>query len=163
MTDVSSFLFFWVIWALLVVITVYDFHHKIIPDGLVYALIGFTFIYAIVMEVSLPSLSLRIGAGVIGFLFFASLWYFSAGRWMGFGDIKLILGIGWLLGPILGITAILIAVWIGAIIGIIGMMIAHKKITRKSEIPFAPFLIFGIMFVFFTGINLMILSQLFIF
>ena len=153
MTDVSSFLFFWVIWALLVVITVYDFHHKIIPDGLVYALIGFTFIYAIVMEVSLPSLSLRIGAGVIGFLFFASLWYFSAGRWMGFGDAKLALGLGFLLGPSLGAAALVLSFWIGALYGLIVLSLPRSRATLKSEVPFAPFLTLGAALSFFAHVD----------
>ena len=60
---------------------------------------------------------------------------------MGFGDVKLAI----LLGLILGWPNILIGLFLsfffGAIIGV-AMMILRKK-SIKSEIPFVPFLITG--------------------
>jgi len=158
--------FFMLILALLIIIAVYDMRHKIIPDQVVYFFILLSLISIFVNFTNVGPLFIKtsIGAFLAGPLLalpFFVLWLVSKGRWMGFGDIKLILGIGWLLGPLLGITAILIAVWSGALIGILMLIISHKKLTRKTEIPFAPFLIFGTMFVFFTGLNIIALSNLF--
>ncbi len=70
---------------------------------------------------------------------------------MGFGDAKLVLSIGLLLGAALGFSAIIVAFWVGAAYGlgymflprIFPLLRGSKKITMKSEIPFGPFLIIG--------------------
>ena len=72
---------------------------------------------------------------------------------MGFGDVKLVLGIGFLLGLSRGTASLLIAFWSGAIIGI-GLILISKKFKIKSEIPFAPFLILGTLIVFLWNIDL---------
>ena len=43
----------------------------------------------------------------------------SSGRWMGWGDGVLELSLGWLLGLSLGATALMLAFWSGAIVGVI--------------------------------------------
>lgn len=78
---------------------------------------------------------------------------------MGFGDAKLALGVGWLLGFSGGVLAILLAFWTGAIWSLFAMgfnklNIFKNKLTIKSEIPFAPFIILGLLIVFATGWNL---------
>ena len=62
---------------------------------------------------------------------------------MGFGYAKLVLGIGFLLGPSLSASAMLIAFWSGALVGITLLFVSRGGVTMKSEIPFAPFLILG--------------------
>ena len=66
---------------------------------------------------------------------------------MGFGDVKLALGLGWLLGVTRGFDAVVLACWIGAIVGLT-MMFGKKKYTLKTELPFAPFLVLGAFVVF---------------
>ena len=60
---------------------------------------------------------------------------------MGFGDVKLAVLMGLLLGTEKVLAAIFSAFFFGAIIGIILMI--NKKKGLKSEIPFGPFLISG--------------------
>lgn len=150
-------IYFWTIFSLLIVIAVYDFYHQIIPNGLVYAFITLSFL----------SLFLPIGetyvlhrshlwdflAGIIFFLFFASFWFFSRGKWMGFGDAKLALGIGWLLGFWVGLASIIVSFWIGAIVGL--FLIFSKRFGLKSKIAFGPFLIMGTFIGFFLGERLL--------
>ena len=70
---------------------------------------------------------------------------------MGFGDAKLGLSIGLLLGARTGFSAIVLAFWIGAGIMLLIMLFSRffglfnrgKKLTMKSEIPFAPFMLLG--------------------
>ena len=106
-------------------------------------------------------------AGVLLFLPFYILWKVSDGRWLGLGDGKLALGIGWFLGLSLGGTAIMLAFWIGAVVSVgfivIQKLIQHtvhvrtgKQLTLKSEIPFGPFLVLGTLVVYLTGVNLFI-------
>jgi prepilin signal peptidase PulO-like enzyme (type II secretory pathway) len=170
------------IWSILIVIIVYDLKHKIIPDGLAYAFaaIGFIMMFFVFeahsVHLYFPSIW-NILAGPILFAPFYLLWQMSDGRWMGLGDGKLALGIGWFLGLWQGIVAIILAFWIGAAVGLI--LIALKYIIKylslkraqgvfhrialslglgerimKSEIPFAPFLIIGIALVFFLRLDL---------
>jgi leader peptidase (prepilin peptidase)/N-methyltransferase len=86
-------------------------------------------------------------------LFF--LWAISRGKWMGFGDVKLALGMGWLLGPAPGIFAVFLGFVIGTIILVPlvygARLVTHMRgygsgargLTMKSEVPFGPFLIMG--------------------
>src|SRR3989344_5580086 len=90
-------------------------------------------------------------AGFILFAFFALLWGMSKGRWMGFGDAKLALGIGWLLGITKGIAAITLAFWVGAIVGVLLIYLNKNKYGLKSSIAFGPFMILGTIISFFWG------------
>ena len=156
--------------SLLVVITVYDFRHKIIPDKLVYLFIVLAFI-SLFVDTSIGSFSnsmftiptlWQILAGPILALPFAFLWLISKGEWIGFGDAKLVLGLGFLLGLSKGFASIIIAFWIGAIVGII-LILINKKTNMKTQIPFAPFLILSFFLVFFLSIDINSISNLFIF
>lgn len=152
-----------VIFSILIVIFVYDIKHKIIPDGLSYAFAGLAFAGMFFdfssLQLMTPTL-LHLLAGPIFFLSFFCLWFFSRGKWIGLGDGKLSLGIGWFLGFSLGATSITLSFWAGALFGIALITISAlnlraKQITMKSEIPFGPFLILGLMLVFFLNINIL--------
>ncbi|MBI2120100.1 MAG: prepilin peptidase [Parcubacteria group bacterium] len=144
--------------SLLAVIAGYDIKHKIIPDAFAYAFAGLAlFRLAVLPEVfTFAPTVWDFAAGAILALPFAALWYVSGGRWMGLGDAKLALGIGWFLGLRDGITAVILAFWIGAVFGLalIGLSklsrhaFFRRHATMKSEIPFAPFLIAGLLLVF---------------
>lgn len=153
------------IWSILIVITVYDLRHKIIPDGLVYGFIVLSFLSAILDQVPLLNF---IFAGAVFFVFFAGLWLISGGRWLGFGDAKLVLGAGFLLGLARGLSALALAFWIGAVVSVflLGLGWLAKAIqssrlrsrlpnlTMKSEMPFAPFIILGALVAFFWDIDI---------
>lgn len=154
------------IFCLLIVISVYDLRHKIIPDKLVYTFIAISFL-SMFLNYSgfghllvIPSWQSLL-AGPILSLPFVSLWYFSKGRYMGLGDGKLILGIGWLLGLSAGLCVIILSFWIGTIISLMVMYWSKKKLNMKSEIPFAPFLIISILITFIFSLDLFSLVRLF--
>jgi prepilin signal peptidase PulO-like enzyme (type II secretory pathway) len=157
LTIESSFttIFYLFITCLLIVITVYDIKHKIIPDTLVYT---FAFVALAKLFIT-PDLSFTIPswidllAGPILALPFATLWYISKGTWMGLGDAKLMLGIGWTLGLWSGISAAILAFWIGAIFSLVWMYIVFRKIKARYEIPFGPYLILGMYLVLLYGIK----------
>jgi leader peptidase (prepilin peptidase)/N-methyltransferase len=147
--------FYLFITCILLVITIYDIKHKIIPDSLVY-------LFAIVSLFKLfigPDITFMIPniwdvlAGPILALPFALLWLFSKGAWMGLGDAKLVLGIGWVLGLIPGVSAIILAFWVGAIFSLLWMMTVMKKFKSNYEIPFGPYLILGMYLVLFFGLK----------
>lgn len=147
--------------ALLIVITVYDLRHKIIPDKIVFPFIGLSFVAA------LWTIFFGAPTAVVGILLagpglaapFFLLWFFSQGRAMGFGDVKLALGIGWLVGGVASAAVFLLSFWIGAAVGL--LLLASSKVhSLKSEVPFAPFLIVALLIVWVWNLSLMSLFSL---
>jgi leader peptidase (prepilin peptidase) / N-methyltransferase len=162
--------YFWIaiIFAILVVIFVYDLKHKIIPDMLSYIFAGMGLVQTLILipyisSFGMTSFYLDLLAGLIFFIPFFLLWYISNGRWIGLGDGKLVLGIGWFLGFTYGLNAIVLAFWLGAIFSLGLLLIAKlkkgtKHITMKSEIPFGPFLILATILEFFIRIDFLGIS-----
>jgi len=154
---VTSFdtVFYLLITCLMLVITVYDIKHKIIPDAWVYSFAALAFAKLFIsaeLDLVVPSL-MSVLAGPALALPFALIWVISKGRWMGLGDAKLILGIGWLLGIEAGISAVTLAFWIGAALSLIWVYVVFKKVKMRYEIPFGPYLILGMYIVLFTGVR----------
>jgi len=142
--------------AVLVVLTTYDWRHKIIPNFFVYLFVILGFAYCIFFGDFFSGLF----GGIVLALIFASLWFFSKGRWLGFGDVKLVAGIGLFLGWRGGLSAIILAVWAGALVGLgliflrkIKLWHSKKSFTMKSELPFAPFLMLGFILSFIFNLN----------
>ncbi len=144
----QSIFFYWVIASLLIVISVYDFYHQIIPDKAVYLLIFLSLCYWIFLGGAALAGFL---AGICFFAFFFLLWLFSHGRWMGFGDAKIALAAGWFLGLVRGLVAVLFSFWLGALIGVFLLLFVPKKYKLKSRIPFGPFLAAGIIVAILFG------------
>jgi len=155
--NLPHLIFYLFIFSILIAISVYDYRHKIIPDGLVYTFIFLSFLNALYVFFEYGSWSSLVAGPLIA-LPFLLLWLVSRGAWMGFGDVKLSLGMGFLLGLAPGIYALILAFWIGGGIGLIllllsaiskksvnnnQLLILGKRFTIKSEIPFGPFLILG--------------------
>lgn len=142
----SYYLLSTAVFCIYIVITIYDIRHKIIPDELVYSAIGLSFV-SLLLNLSTFEL-IDLLAGPIIFALFALIWLLSKGRALGFGDAKLGLSIGLLLGASAGFSAVVLAFWIGAVVTLTYMAISallrrDKKLTMKSEVPFAPFLVLG--------------------
>ncbi len=180
----NTFLLFYyaIVFSLLLTIALYDIRHKIIPNGLVYSFIAFSFLGLIFgltqgntvgQILNLKSEIFNLFAGPLLALPLAALWVFSYGRWIGLGDAKLMLGIGWLLGLSGGVAALILSFWIGAAVGLTVVLISHvskyahylfhgsKRLTIKSEIPFAPFLVFGTLIAFLYDISFAGIQSLF--
>ncbi len=137
----------YLIFCLLVVISVYDFRTKIIPDRFVYPLIALSIGYAFLF--ARATFFADAIAAISAAAFFTLLWLISRGRWIGFGDAKLTLGIGFFLGWPLIMVALLAAFWSAALVGV--GLVALKGYTRKSEIPFGPFLALSASTAFLIG------------
>jgi len=131
--------------CLLLVISAYDIKHKIIPDQFVYTFISLSVVNLFIGGVSLwhvPSIS-AIVAGPLIALPFVLLWWISKYRWMGLGDAKLVLGIGWFLGIGGGVNAVVLSFWIAAVISVAWLLITYRKFKARTEVPFGPYLILG--------------------
>ncbi len=159
--------------CLLVVITAYDLKHKIIPNLIVYLFVSISFIRTVMLT---PTANLIHFSGLVHLLDgplvalpLFLLWLFSRGRWIGLGDAKLSLGIGWFLTLLPAVSAEVIGFWIGAIVGLLLIAVSKLEhtplarrlfsrwrlspVTLKSEMPLAPFLIIGLALVYFWGFD----------
>lgn len=134
----------------LLFITVYDLRHTIIP----WSASGFLGVLALAwMALSGGWSLLPLVAGPLLALPLFLLSLVSGGRWMGWGDSALELGLGWFLGLTMGLTAFVMAFWAGALVGI-GLMALTRAYTMRSEVPFAPFLILGALSAYFLHVDL---------
>jgi len=152
-----TYAYYAVMFSLLLIISVYDIRHKIIPDTLslifgIIAFLGLFFFTDYGFYPHLPNL-LQFLSGILIALPFAFIWFISKGAWMGLGDAKLALGLGWLLGFSRVLSGTVVAFWSGAVIGLI-LIIFSKKHGMKSEIPFAPFLVLGALIAFLFELHL---------
>ena len=161
--SIFNTVYLWILASLLIIISVYDLRHFIIPDLFVWVFNFFAFfnVFGILnlefvwkLEiVNWKLIGLNILGGLIFFSFFASLWYVSKGKWMGFGDAKLALGLGWFLGFFNMIWGFAFSFWIGTVFSIFLLTLRGGKVTLKSKIPFAPFLVAGSLLSFFLDIG----------
>src|SRR3989344_8457006 len=143
-------------WCVLIVIMIYDWRHKIIPDGLALAFGILALIITIVSNLGSNLFWPLLWGPLFASPFFL-FWYFSGGKWMGLGDAKLGLGLCLLLGAF-SVEAILLTFLIGAVVSllIVGWQSWRKsqgRITMKSEVPFAPFLFAATFLVYFFNIS----------
>lgn len=150
-------------WCLMVVISVYDIRHTIIPNKLVWlanamALVSLYVFSQFHINIH-PATWGALLAGPVLALPFWALWFGSRGKLMGLGDSKLVLGLGWLLGFSTGIVGLFFAFWIGAIFSVGLLLIKGKQYGMKSQIPFGPFLVLGAFIAFTFSINFALLSQ----
>lgn len=162
--------FVWIIMSILVIITVYDLRHKIIPDQFSYLFATLTFIRLFISlngnDIVFPSVAVLFAGPLLALPFYL-IWMVSKGRWMGLGDAKLSLGLGWFLAvyvpafsPLVSnISVFLYSFWIGTaffiLVSIFGFIFKKVPVLGlKSEIPFAPFLILGLLIVFLFRYNI---------
>ncbi|MFH0929653.1 MAG: prepilin peptidase [Candidatus Moraniibacteriota bacterium] len=148
-----SFLLFAVCY--LVIIFWHDYDYMLIPDAVVFPAIIVTFFYQIYKYVQSPlsianfhsPLTGAIISALGAALFFFALIWISKGKWIGGGDVKL----GFLAGLIVGWPKILfvffLTYFIGSVVSL--ALIALKKKTWKSQIPFGPFMVAAILIVLF--------------
>ncbi len=146
-----SYLFYFCFVAALIVITVIDLYHQIIPDVISLPGIGVGLLGSLVIPRNTFFDSL---VGVIvggGSLFLVAVFYhwIAKREGMGGGDVKLLAMIGAFLGWKAVIVTILLSSLIGSITGI-GIILFKGK-GFKYAIPFGPFLSLGAVIYLFCG------------
>jgi leader peptidase (prepilin peptidase)/N-methyltransferase len=143
LTAVAFAGFFWS----LVVLTVIDLDHKLLPNRVVFPTgIAGAALLTIAALASSEPVRIRdaaIGALIFGGFFFLIAMLVPAG--MGFGDVKLAFVLGMFLGfaggPGLVLVGMFLAFLAGGVVG--GGLMVLKGKGRKYEVPFGPFLALG--------------------
>lgn len=171
-SSLSYFLILLLIFGNILLIAVYDLKHFIIPDSFLVSFFILSLFYLSIFNSFNPSLMLSISysllfsnliSGLILTLPFLLIFLISKGTWFGFGDVKYILVLGFFLGFAGGLSAVVLAFWIGATFSLFVLLIKKLKInlpilsnnlTIKSEVPFGPFLSLGILISFYLNADI---------
>jgi leader peptidase (prepilin peptidase)/N-methyltransferase len=169
--SIEMFVWLTSMFIVLILITVYDYYHFIIPDEMTAALVvlmsawlGFQYWLG---ALSLYSLGVLIAASVAGASFLFFLWFVSRGQWLGFGDVKLAIPLGLWVGATSVFSFIVVSFWIGAAISLLilawqkyergkrRLHLSAETLTMKSAVPFAPFMIAGAALVYITQFDVL--------
>lgn len=136
-----------------VALTVYDIQWQELPDRIVWPLVALavvqtTFLSVIKHDWHIVLWSI-LGVLVISGLFWL-LFEVSQGRWIGFGDVKLGIVLGLLAGTPL---ATMLVIFFASVLGTLASVPMLIKTREKlhMHIPFGPFLIAGLVIVYFFG------------
>ncbi len=147
--DLFRILIPWYLFAVLVILFVFDLRYGLVPDRVVLPAIIVAFVYSAIVRFELLAISYLLFATVVGAGFFAAQYYLSRGRWLGAGDIR----IGALMGAMLGwpyiILGIVLSYFIGGAVGIILLLTRRKQFGQT--LPLGTFLTLGTAIVFLYG------------
>lgn len=146
---------FWLVFLVgFVSLAVYDLKWFLLPDKVVFPLIGLAVVQVTGRFVFFGGtwqdlLGSLLGAAVISGLFLV-IYTISRGAWIGFGDVKLAVALGLLAG---GALPALLVLFIASLFGTVAALplVAAGKANRKSHLPFGPMLIAGLIVVVLFG------------
>lgn len=146
-----NFLFYSIIFSILIVVTLIDLKHMIIPDGLIITILVVTIIHKALLyaiyKTSPGLIDSSLGL-ILSSTFFVLIIIISKGG-MGGGDLKLIGSLGFILGTINVFLTIFISFILGSIISIFLLVTKIKDI--KDPIPFGPFIVIAFIVTIFWG------------
>lgn len=152
-------LFQFVCWLVILVafmaLTVYDMRWLILPNKIIFPLIGFVILQILAQRLfyhfSWYELgSAALAAGVLSGIFYA-LFVVSNGNWIGGGDVKLAVALGLIAGDPLRATLLLFVASVIGVAASVPLMARKKGKALKVQIPFGPFLIAATIFVQLFG------------
>lgn len=138
----------------LVVLSLIDLEHKVIPNRILYPGLGVSIVLLAVAAVAGDGLGdfVRAGLGSLASFAVFNVIHIASPGGMGYGDVRLSALIGLHLGY-LGWAQIyagfLIGFIFGAVVGVVLMVVG--KAGRKTALPFGPFMALGAVVVSFWG------------
>lgn len=136
---------------------VYDKRWFLLPD-----VANWPFVMLGVLFAGIHAVTGQLPGGVLGLVaaviilsgVYALLYIVSSGRWIGFGDVKLTLGLSlFLMDWRLAFLALFLANLLGTLLVLPGMI--RGTVQRGARIPFGPLLIIGFLISWFFGVRIM--------
>ena len=166
LTGILFTIFYIFLFVVLGVIFLYDLKHKLVPTIFSFLLIVIGIAFEVFRAVNFSSFYsqnsklfwLDLFSGFLTALPFMLIYLFSKRKAVGFGDILIFIGVGYILGFIFGVSVFLLSVWIGAISSLILIYFYPKKYNRKSSIPFTPFIIIATIIIIFLKLDILGIS-----
>jgi leader peptidase (prepilin peptidase)/N-methyltransferase len=128
----------------LVLLLATDLDQRLLPDVITLPAIPaalLTVLASVNPFLSVPDLPLSIAVAIVVPVLLAAFAIpFGAGA-IGMGDLKLLVSVGLLAGPLRLVTGVVYGALLAGVV--IVVLLALRRITLKTYIPFGPFLIFG--------------------
>lgn len=124
-------------------LTLYDMRWYLLPDRIVWPLVGLAGLQVLLQATVFGAGWEALVTAAWGVLTTSGVFWFlyivSKGEWIGFGDVKLALALGALVGgPMQGLLLIFIASLLGTLASL--PLLVKGGVGRGSVIPFGPFL-----------------------
>ncbi len=152
--------FFLLTLAVLLFIVLYDIKHTVVPNIASTLLILSSLCFAYNTLSTPVSFGLILmTAGIISLGFFL-LHILSGGRAMGLGDAPVVFALSLFVGS-QAISGLLFSFWIGALFGIILLLVRRGGPTMGIEVPFVPFMALGYLLAYITQWNALGLFTIF--
>ena len=151
--EITQFIVWLIIGVVLAMLFAYDAKWYLLPDILNITLVVLGVVFVALSAVQGDAVQTVLSAiGSVGIL--AGLYWIlhvvSRGRWVGFGDVKLGVGLGLILIHWqLALVALFAANFIGCLLVLPLLIIG--KLKRQSRVPFGPLLIAGALVAFIFG------------
>ena len=148
---------FWLVFLVgFLALAVYDLRWFLLPDKIVFPLAGLAALQAVGDMIYEKDwrvlLSAAAGVVVISGIFYV-LFQISKGTWIGGGDVKLGLVLGLLAGGLIQSFLVLFAASIAGLLVSLPSVLMGRA-NKKSQIPFGPFLILGLIVVKLFGTSI---------
>jgi len=152
--DLVHFVLWLIAGVIMAILFAYDAKWFLLPNKLTFALaiVGLAIVGVSAAQSGDITGTLLSALGSVAVLsgLYGLLYVVSKGKWVGFGDVKLGLGLGLVLGDWqLALIALFLANFIGCLVVI--PLMAMKKLSRTSHVPFGPLLISGAIIALFIG------------
>ena len=148
----------WIWVSLMIVGSMIDFDHKLLPDfvtvggmvlGLVYNAVAYSFAYS--FEPIVKSLvGLVFGFGLLWLIRFLGSKAFKREA-MGMGDVFLMGAVGALFGPVAVLVTLILSSVFGSIVGLSMVALSKTKFGKFVEIPYGPYICMGCLAWMFYG------------
>jgi len=139
--------------SILSFIVLYDLKHTVVPRTASFLFLVSALAFALVVHDTAAALGLTIALAGIMALFLFLLHALSRGRAMGLGDAPIVFSLALLVGSAYAFSGLLFSFWIGAVVGIVVLLVRRGGPTMGIEVPFVPFLAAGFLLAYFTQWN----------
>ncbi len=145
--------------AILLLITVIDLEHKLILDVVVAPALALALVGSLVVPPNVNTLASALSGAAVGFGVFG-LFYWIGKRWMGagalgFGDVKLALLIGAMVGFAQIFLTLALAVVLGAVVSVV--LLALGRVSRTTALPYGQYLAIAAIVMLIWGTRIMAL------
>jgi leader peptidase (prepilin peptidase)/N-methyltransferase len=141
----------------LIALLIYDAKWFLLPNRIVYPLTVIAVLRLGIVAIWNHDVSSQLLGALSGIILisgtFLVLYHISKGSWIGGGDVKLGVLLGILVGgPLNSILLLVISSSVGTVYAL--PMVVSGKASRKTQVPFGPFLIIGAIVVTLFGTSI---------